>query len=183
MKLKNREVEDLVFRSYLEEIMQKKKFLKMNRYVQHGNTSCLLHSIAVSYYSYRLCKFLKIKFHEKELIRGALLHDYFLYDWHAKYKPSKKEGLHGRIHPKIALFNARKDFDVNYLEADIIEKHMFPLTFNPPRYRESVVICLVDKLCTVYEAFNKNSYSKITKKVVENKKERRVIARRLNPYG
>ncbi len=183
MKLKNREVEDLVFKSYLEEVMQKKKFLKMNRYIQHGNTSCLLHSIAVSYYSYRLCKFLKIKFHEKELIRGALLHDYFLYDWHAKYKPTKKEGLHGRIHPKIALFNARKDFGINYIEADIIEKHMFPLTFNLPKYRESIIICLVDKACSLYETFSKNSYSKITKKVVDNKKERRVIARRLNPYG
>ena len=78
MKLQNKEVEDLVFRSYLEEILEKKKFLKMNRYLQHGTTSCLLHSIAVAYYSYRLCKFLKLNVHEKELIRGALLHDYFM---------------------------------------------------------------------------------------------------------
>ena len=47
MKIKKREVEDLVFVSYLEEMLQKKKFLKMNRYLQHGNTTCLLHSIAV----------------------------------------------------------------------------------------------------------------------------------------
>ena len=63
--LKNKEVENLVFKTYLEEIMQKKKFLKMNRYLQHGNTTCLLHSIAVSYYSYRLCKFFHKKVHEK----------------------------------------------------------------------------------------------------------------------
>ena len=125
MKLKNKEVEDLVFKSYLEEIMQKKKFLKMNRYIQHGTTSCLLHSIAVAYYSYRLCKMFKIKVHERELIRGALLHDYFLYDWHSKYM-NNHQGMHGIIHPKIALFNARKDFNINYLESDIIEKHMFP---------------------------------------------------------
>jgi len=30
MKLKNKEVEDLVFKTYLEEVMKKKKFLKMN---------------------------------------------------------------------------------------------------------------------------------------------------------
>lgn len=183
MKLKNKEVEDLVFKTYLEEVMKKKKFLKMNRYIQHGNTSCLLHSIAVSYYSYRLCKFLHLNFHEKELIRGALLHDYFLYDWHAKYKPTRREGLHGFIHPKIALFNARKDFNVNELESDIIERHMFPLTFVPPKHKESIIVCIVDKVCSVYEVFSKNAYSKITKKVVDNKKERRIIERRLNPYN
>ncbi len=180
MKLKNREVEDLIFKSYLEEVMQKKKFLKMNRYLQHGNTSCLLHSVAVSYYSYRLCKFLKLKFHEKELIRGALLHDYFLYDWHSKYKPTREVGLHGLIHPKIALYNAKRDYDINYLEADIIAKHMFPLTFSPPKYKESLIICLVDKVCSVYEVFSKNSYANITKRVVETKKNRRILAKRIN---
>ena len=86
MKTKKQKVEDLVFKTYLEEIMQNKKFLKMNRYIQHGNTSCLLHSIAVAYFSYRVSKILKLNVHEEELIRGALLHDFYLYDWHAKYK-------------------------------------------------------------------------------------------------
>lgn len=182
MKIRQKEVEDLIFKSYLEEVMKKKKFLKMNRYIQHGNTSCLLHSIAVSYYSYRLAKFLRLNIHEKELIRGALLHDYFLYDWHAKYKPTRNVGLHGRIHPKIALFNARKDYDINELEADIIARHMFPLTFAPPKYKESVIVCLVDKVLSTYEVFSKNAYAKITDRVVENKKERRIISRRLNWY-
>lgn len=182
MRIKNKEVEDLIFKSYLEEVMQVKKFLKMNRYIQHGNTSCLLHSIAVSYYSYRVSKLLRLNIHEKELIRGALLHDYFLYDWHAKYKPTRNVGLHGRIHPKIALFNARKDYDINKIEADIIERHMFPLTFTPPKYKESVIVCLVDKVLSIYEVFSKNAYAKITNRVVDNKKERRIIARRLNWY-
>lgn len=183
MKLKQKEIEDLVFKSYLNDVLKKKKYLKMNRYIQHGNTTCLLHSIAVSYYSYRLCKFLKLNIHEKELIRGALLHDYFLYDWHSKYKPTKNVGLHGRIHPKIALYNAKKDFNINELESDIIEQHMFPLTFTPPKYKESAIVCLVDKFCSVYEVFSKNAYSKITKKVVEDKKERRIISRRCNLYN
>lgn len=182
MKIRQKEVEDLIFKSYLEEIMQKKKFLKMNRYIQHGNTTCLLHSIAVSYYSYRLAKFLRLNIHEKELIRGSLLHDYFLYDWHAKYKPTRNVGLHGKIHPTIALFNARKDYDINRIEADIIERHMFPLTFTPPKYKESIIVCLVDKVLSVYEVFSKNAYTKITNRVVEGKKERRIISRRLNWY-
>lgn len=182
MKIGKRVVEDLVFKSYLEEVLKKKKYLKMNRFMQHGNTTLLQHSIAVAYYSFRLSKFLKLNVHEKELIRGALLHDYFLYDWHSKYKKSKEMGMHGRIHPTIALFNARKDFNVNRIEADIIAKHMFPLTFTPPKYKESVIVCIVDKILSVYETFNKHAYSYITENLGESKKERRVIKRRLNPY-
>ena len=38
------------------------------------------HSVAVAYYSYRLAFFLGLSFHARDLVRGALLHDYFLYD-------------------------------------------------------------------------------------------------------
>ncbi len=182
-KLKNRLVEDLVFKSYLDEVLDKKKYQKMNRFIQHGNTTCLLHSIAVAYFSYRLAKFFRLKVHEKELIRGALLHDYFLYDWHAKYKPTKDVGLHGRIHPTIALFNARRDYNVNRIEADIIAKHMFPLTFNPPRYKESVIVCIVDKICSIYEVFSRKAYYEIAEKLTDTKKKRRVIAKRINLYN
>lgn len=151
MKLRNKEVEDLIFKSYLDEIMQKKKFWKMNRFLQHGNTSCLLHSIAVSYYSYRLCKFLKIRVHEKELIRGALLHDYFLYDWHDKgYVPERKR-LHGFWHPGIALRNADKEYQLTDIQRDIIKKHMWPLTIVPPVCRESWVVTSADKYCSLME--------------------------------
>lgn len=182
MKIEKRVVEDLVFKSYLEEVLKKKKYLKTNRYIQHGNTTILQHSIAVAYYSFRLAKILKLNIHEKELIRGALLHDYFLYDWHSKYKKSRDLGMHGRIHPTIALFNARKDFDVNKLEADIIIKHMFPLTFYPPKYKESVIVCVVDKVLSVYETFSKHAYVKVIENMSANKKERRIIKKRLSPY-
>ena len=70
-------------------------------YIQHGNTSCLLHSIAVAYYCYRLSvRFGFLKLNKRELIRGALLHDYFLYDWHI---PDKNRPLHGFYHPTAAL--------------------------------------------------------------------------------
>ncbi|MEA2038303.1 MAG: radical SAM protein [Thermodesulfobacteriota bacterium] len=37
----------------------------------------------------------------------------------------------------------------NLKEADIIKKHMWPLTLMPPRYPESLVVCLVDTFCSV----------------------------------
>ena len=137
-------------------------------YIQHGNTSCLLHCIAVAYFCYVFAERFKfLKLHERDLLRGALLHDYFLYDWHI---PNKSRPMHGRYHPKAACKNAEEDFNLTDIERDIIKKHMFPLTLTPPKYRESVLVCLVDKVCSVYEIFKKNAYgggtvNKVFKKI------------------
>lgn len=126
------------------------------KYIQHGNTSVLLHSIAVAYYCNCFSnKFRFIPFHDEDMIRGALLHDYFLYDWHI---PDKTRPLHGFYHPKAACRNAESEFNLTDIERDIIKKHMFPLTITPPKYKESVLVCLVDKVCSTYETFKKNPY-------------------------
>ena len=72
---------------------------------------------------------------------------------------------------------------MNRIEADIISKHMFPLTFNPPRYKESVIVCIVDKVCSIYEVFSKKAYIEMAFKLADSKKERRIIARRINLYN
>lgn len=127
-------------------------------YTQHGNTSCLLHSIAVAYHSLRLAKkIFKRNFSERELIRGALLHDYFLYDWH--YNAFPPNGLHGFSHPLTAWQNASADFALTKREENIIRTHMFPLTITKiPRHRESIIVMLVDKYCSLYEVFSRNTY-------------------------
>ena len=128
-------------------------------FTQHGNTTCLMHSLAVAYYSHKLTKKLwKNKFSQKELIRGAVLHDYFLYDWHIK--PFHEEnGLHGFSHPLTAWQNAKKDYFLTPREEDIIRKHMFPLTLTKiPRYRESWIVTLVDKWLSLYEVFARSTY-------------------------
>lgn len=53
-------------------------------YIQHGAVSCYLHSFFVAYMSVWLAKRFRIRVHLRSLVRGALLHDYFLYDWHIK---------------------------------------------------------------------------------------------------
>jgi uncharacterized protein len=132
----------------------------MDSYIQHGDTSCLMHTIAVAYYSMRLAEKLHIKVHEKELLRGALLHDYFLYDWH---DGKKERRVHGFTHPGTAMKNAARDFDINAVERDIIRKHMFPLTPKPPTTRESWIVCMVDKGCSLYETFKRDNYRGIRK--------------------
>lgn len=123
--------------------------------IQHGDTTVLLHCLAVAYFSLKLVRLLRIRCDKKSLVRGALLHDYFLYDWHT---PDRTHKLHGFHHPRRALNNARADLSLTPTEADIIVHHMFPLTPAPPRCREALVVCMVDKGCGLYETFWRNTY-------------------------
>ena len=151
------------FYTQIEPLLGCEQVRQMEDYIQHGDTSCLQHCIAVSYYSYMICKRFGLTKHESALIRGALLHDFFLYDWHIT-KPD--EGLHGFVHPRIALRNANRNFDLNGREQDIIEKHMWPMTLVFPKYKESYIVCLIDKYCASMEIarmFNRRRVLKLKK--------------------
>lgn len=134
---------------YGEEILRSPGMQKEHAYIQHGRITVFEHSLGVAYMSLRIARRLKLHVDERALIRGALLHDYFLYDWHIKEDYHR---WHGFCHPEIALRNAGEDFELGEIEQDIIGKHMFPLTFRSvPRFRESMLVCLVDKLCACLE--------------------------------
>lgn len=122
------------------------------QYIQHGSCSVYEHSVKVAF----LCVFIATLFHlrvnRRSLVRGALLHDYFLYDWHNA--PSGC-GLHGLTHASAALKNAERDFAINDIERNMIHSHMFPLNFTLPKYRESVLLCISDKLCAIAETIQR----------------------------
>lgn len=123
--------------------------LKMSRnFTQHGHTSVYDHSVRVAYYSLSLAERLHLDRHRRELVRGALLHDYFLYDWHEK---DRSHSLHGFRHPFTALRNADADFTLSKRERNIILRHMFPLIPLPPSCLEGWIVCMVDKGCSIYE--------------------------------
>lgn len=123
--------------------MQREKMIP-----HHGEVSCYDHSFAVAHMSVRIAQRFSKKADMRSLIRGALLHDYYLYDWHAI---NKNHRLHGFSHARAALFNAERDFALSNKERDIIVKHMFPLNVKPPRYRETVIVTLSDKVCAIQE--------------------------------
>lgn len=138
-------------------IVWNKKMQSTRKLIQHGDVSVFAHSVAVAKYSVMLAKKLGIKFDERSLIRGALLHDFFLYDWHKINDVG--DGLHGFAHPNTASKNAVRNFSLNKRELDIIRKHMWPLTLTKlPKFRESWLVCLVDKYCSVLETLRLNSY-------------------------
>lgn len=152
---------DSEFKAYLKDVASRSAFCTTHQYVQHGNTSVLLHSIAVAYYSYYLSWYFHLNFRERDLVRGALLHDYFLYDWH---NSGEGHTLHAFTHARDAYTNAQKEFQLSRVEREVIKKHMFPLTLLPPLCREAVMVCLVDKGCSLYETFKRSPYSMLRAK-------------------
>lgn len=132
----------------VRELLDHEDVQSMSRYTQHKGTDVLEHSLYVSYLSYRICKEKGLDY--RSAARGALLHDFFLYQRHVN-KPYR--GWHTSRHPREALKNATERFELNALERDIIRKHMWPITVKFPRYYESYIVSTVDKYCCVMEAF------------------------------
>ncbi len=117
-------------------------------FLQHRMITVFDHSVHVATVSLKLADLFHLKIDKEVLTKGALLHDYFLYDWH---KTENRPKWHGFTHPGTALKNAQRDFDLSEKEKDIILKHMFPLTLRAPKYKESWIVCLADKGCTIFE--------------------------------
>jgi len=155
-KVKTSSIDEL-FQNVAREVCDSDKMREMAHFRQHGSTSCLQHSMAVAYYSLLLSEKAGIKCDRTALVRGALLHDYYLYDWHVK-DSRKTHRLHAFRHPITALRNADRDYELSERERNIIKRHMFPLVPVPPKYRESILVCLVDKWCAVAEATRKSPY-------------------------
>lgn len=124
------------------------KFRELKSIIHHGNNR-LNHINRVAKLSFTLSKKLGLDY--ISCTRGAILHDFFTLDDINKKDCKFKSFL--RKHPDEALNNAKKYFEVNEIESDIILSHMFPVTKKRPLYKESVIVCLVDKLVSIYEFF------------------------------
>jgi uncharacterized protein len=124
------------------------RLLETKQFMQHGTTSVYQHCIAVARVSCLLADNMGLSVNRESLIRGALLHDYFFYDWHV---PDPEHRLHGFTHPKRALQNAMDDFALTTVEQNMILRHMFPLTPIPPACLEGWVLCIADKFCSTLE--------------------------------
>lgn len=133
---------------YGQDILNSEGMEQSKRFAHHGETTVYDHSLHVASCCLRLSRRLKLRSDERSLIRGALLHDYYLYDWHIQDGTHR---WHGFIHAKRALQNAERDFALNDIERNMIDTHMFPMNLRLPRYRESVLLTLADKVCSVQE--------------------------------
>lgn len=137
------------FEEIIKDIVNNKTVQEMKKFRQHCNISCYEHCYRTAYYCYKFCK--KMNWDYVSVTRAAMVHDLFLYDWRVK---SARKGLHAFTHPKAAYKNASKLFKLSDKEKDIIIKHMWPVTPEFPKYKESYVLTLMDKFSATKESFD-----------------------------
>jgi uncharacterized membrane protein/HD superfamily phosphodiesterase len=163
--------EDAEFSLIAGEITSNAEYQRLKTFMHHRE-SIYDHIMQVAYLSFKISKQLKLDY--RSATRGALLHDFFCYDWRNHDLPDlDRKKFHGLHHPRIALMNAEKYFPLNDTERDIIVKHMWPLTISPPRHIESFIVTFADKYVASKEysvrfsAFVKDRTARIMKKGTE----------------
>ena len=147
-------------RKYGGDILRSDNFKSSAKNIQHSNVSVMKHSMKVAYASMWITKKLRLKCNKEDLVRGALLHDYFLYDWHDDDHRGLKN-LHGFYHPGVALKNAMAEYTLTERQKNIISSHMWPLTFRHiPKCKEAWVVTAADKYVSTMESLRLNKLTK-----------------------
>jgi uncharacterized protein len=142
---------DNFFNDTADEIARHELFLQGKNVFSHGSISIYTHSLNVARLAYKIALELsrKLSVDKKCVIRAALLHDFFLYEWHI---PGLRYIKHGWAHPSIAAEKAREVFAISDKEYSCIKTHMWPWTFwRLPRCREAWIISFADKAVALKE--------------------------------
>ena len=133
----------------LSEIKTHSKVQEMKQFIQHGKVSTFEHCENVARLSYAIDKRLSLHSDLNVLLVGAMLHDFFLYDWH---NHGGLHRLHGFTHAKQASVNAQEVFQIDDRTSRVIACHMWPLTLRDcPKSREEWIVCIADKCISLHE--------------------------------
>ena len=144
------------FREILKRYLANPKVRQMKDYCAHGRISVLEHSVDVARIAWLLNLRTGKKADPEVLLAGAILHDFYLYDWHDAKLSFNIFKMHGYTHPSQACKNAVEEFDIDERVQEVIRCHMWPLTLRSmPRHREAVLVCIADKLCALKETFHR----------------------------
>lgn len=148
MKIEREEKWISSFCSEVEDLMQNETVQKMKTFPHHKKISTHFHSVYVAYSCHKLGKIIGIE--TRDLTRGALLHDLYLYDWHTE----KHEEKHAWYHPKMAAINAEKYvMPLTDKQRDMILAHMWPLHLLPPKSLDGFILTFCDKHCANMDIF------------------------------
>lgn len=143
-------VSEEVPEDYLEQvrhILSNEEFLMLSDYTHHYMTNRLMHSVNVSYLSWLIAR--KFGCDESAAARAGLLHDFCPYDFREKTPTGENQVFY---HPKAAVKNSVRMFQISDREQDAIRTHMFP--FGPvPKNKEAWIVTLADKICAATELF------------------------------
>ena len=134
----NKEVQ---FNNIVNDILKNEEFIEL-KYEMHHGISRLDHSLSVAHLTYDICDFLNLK-NTNDITRAALLHDFF--------KDSEVEKHSFINHPLVASKNAERNFNINKLQKNIIESHMFPISKVIPKSIGSYIVSIADKIVAIRE--------------------------------
>ncbi len=138
-------LENKEFYEIIKPIIEHPEFIKRKKYKHHENESVFEHCLEVSYKSYKVAKALHMNARAAAI--GGILHDFYYEDWQENKTKKKFFQQHGFVHAREALDNSHKHFPqlIDKRTANIIKRHMFPLTIKPPVYKEGWIVTMVDK--------------------------------------
>lgn len=136
-------------------ILEHPRFQQLRLFEHHGpGNSVYDHSVAVAEAACAIARRMRLSGDETaSVIRAALLHDFFGYDWRGdrfrrylhRYSGIRRLlRMHAFVHGQIAATRARCTFGLSDAECDAIARHMFPLAAMP-RTRIAWIITLADK--------------------------------------
>lgn len=135
------------FNIIVDDILNNEEFKKLDDELHHG-ISRYNHALRVAKTTYHISKALHLK-NAEATTRAALLHDFYTDNQFNDERPREKLVLH----PVLAVENAKKHYDINDLQENIITSHMFPLKGAIPKYKESWLVSGVDKSVALYEMY------------------------------
>lgn len=144
---------------------------ELKKYPNHKISNLFDHSSRVALCAYDLSRRMHIKVNGESLAKGAMLHDFYLYQARGNKEIGTRAHWFG--HPDTALQNAEKEFQLTELEKNIIASHMWPLTFRHlPRSREAILVSLADKICAFGEGVLKRNYLRNAERYEREKQKR-----------
>ena len=136
------------FLQIVNEIISNRKYLRLQEEKHHHNTNRYKHMLDVSYMTYKFCKNRNLDY--KSATKAAVLHDFY-FDDDFKNDNNAKKILK---HPEIAIKNSEEICDLTEKEKNIIASHMFPIGGKLPRYKESIVVDVIDDIVSAKERLN-----------------------------
>lgn len=145
-------INDKKYKNIVKDILRNSDF-KKTYCIEHHGISRMEHMLKISFYSYRLAK--KLNWNYKAVARGGLLHDFYL---GGDERNTFKKFTDTFTHPKRALDLSINTFNINKIEENIIVSHMFPIYLSIPKYKESILVNVIDKVIGGYELFNNFKY-------------------------